>query len=185
MNLRAVAVALAAVLAAVLSVAGCSGGSTVTAVTVTAGPASVTLPAALSCVTPRGATALTCAGGENDSAAPHLALAAGTPLTVRVPPSVGSTPWVIVFSYTDAQGRPQGDRTAVFPPKQRFSYHLTPPAGAQLTRLEVQSLTAAPGADGGVDFPAVGTWVLIVDPVGGVSGTPASSATAPGTGQRG
>ncbi len=158
-------VALAIVLMIALS--ACAGGSDVTQVTVTAGPAKIALPAALSCVSPPGATTLSCAGGDNDKTAPHLALAPGTPLTVQVPTAVGNTPWVIVFSYVDAQGKQQGDRTAVFPPKKQFSYHLTPPSGAQMTRLEVQSLTAAPGPDGGVEFPAVGSWVLIIDPVGG------------------
>ncbi|OJV23224.1 MAG: hypothetical protein BGO26_09925 [Actinobacteria bacterium 69-20] len=157
--------ALAIVLLVALS--ACAGGGDVTQVTVTAGPATIALPAALSCVSPRGATTLSCAGGDNDKTAPHLALAPGTPLTVQVPTAVGNTPWVIVFSYVDAQGKQQGDRTAVFPPKKQFSYRLTPPSGAQMTRLEVQSLTAAPGPDGGVEFPAVGSWVLIIDPVGG------------------
>ncbi len=114
-----------------------------------------------------GGTALACAGGEDDEGAPRLTLAAGTPLDVSVPTDVGQTPWVIVFSYVDAQGRSQGDRTAVFPAGQRFSYHLTPPAGAQLSRLEVQSLIAAPNPEGGVEFPAVRTWVLVIDPAGG------------------
>lgn len=167
------------------ALAGCSAGSSVTEVTVSAGPTKVVLPAALSCVSPSGATALSCAGGDNDHAAPHLALAPGTPLTVQVPTSVGNTPWVIVLSYIDASGAPQGDRTAVFPPKKQYSYHLTPPPGAQLTRLEVQSLTAAPGPDGGVDFPAVGTWVLLVDPVGGAVSPTATTTASPATGDRG
>lgn len=179
---RAVVASLSALLALILALAGCSDGASVTKVTVTAGAAKVVLPVALSCVSPTGATALTCAGGDNDATAPHLALAPGTPLTVQVPTSVGNTPWVIVFSYIDSSGKQQGDRTAVFPPKQQFSYRLTPPAGAQLTRLEVQSLTAAPGPSGGVDFPAVGTWVLLVDPVGGASvGTTTSGSAPPGS----
>jgi hypothetical protein len=129
----------------------------------------VTLPAALSCYSPSGGTALTCAGGENDDNAPHLAISPGTPLTIDVPKKVGDTPWVVVFSYVDANGNTQGDRTGVFPPQEQYRYRLVPPAGAQLTRVEVQSLTAAPAKDGGVAFPAVGTWVLVVDPVGGAT----------------
>ena len=135
-----------------------------TKVTVQAGSVTVTLPTALSCTGPTGATALSCSGGEDDTGAPHLTLAPGTPLDVSVPQDVGDTPWVIVFSYTDAQGRKQGDRTPVFAAKEKYSYHLTPPKGAQLTRLEVQSLIAAQGPDGGVEFPAVRTWVLVIDP---------------------
>lgn len=151
-------------LVAVLALlAGCSRGASVTEVTVKAGPVTVTLPVALSCAGPTGATTLTCSGGENDGNAPHLTLAPGTPLDVEVPTDVGNTPWVIVLSYIDAKGKAQGDRTPVFAAKARFSYHLIPPAGAQLTRLEVQSLIAAQAAGGGVDFPAVRTWVLLID----------------------
>lgn len=173
---------VAAVLAVLLlAVSACAASASVTKVTVQAGSKTVTLPAALSCVSPTGATALTCAGGENDDGAPHLALAPGTPLTVSVPDSVGNTPWVIVFSYIDAKGEQQGDRTAVFPPKKQFSYRLTPPAGAQLTRLEVQSLTAAPAPSGGIEFPAVGSWVLLIDPIGGSAPSAGDSAApAPG-----
>jgi hypothetical protein len=178
---RVIAVIVAALLAVAL-LAGCSGGASVRSVTVTAGSVSVTLPAALSCFSPQGGTAMSCAGGDNDDAAPHLAVAPGTPLTIDVPKTVGDTPWVVVFSYIDAAGKQQGDRTAVFPPKKQYSYRLQPPQGAQLTRVEVQSLTAAPGQDGGIEFPAVGTWVLVVDPVGqGAAATP-STAAAPTTG---
>jgi hypothetical protein len=149
--------------------AACSKGASVSGVTVTAGSASVTLPAAMSCISPSGGTELSCAGGENDDGAPHLAISPGTPLTIDVPQKVGDTPWVVVFSYVDAQGETQGDRTTVFSPGEHYSYRLTPPAGAQLTRVEVQSLTAAPAAGGGVEFPAVGTWVMVVDPVGGAA----------------
>jgi hypothetical protein len=175
---RAAATTAVTLLALVLAVAGCSSGSDVSKVTVTAGSATVVLPAALSCVSVTGATALSCAGGDNDATAPHLTVAPGTPLTVQVPTSVGNTPWVIVFSYTDSNGKQQGDRTAVFPPQQRYSYQLTPPAGAQMTRLEVQSLTAAPAPSGGVDFPAIGTWVLLIDPIGGAPTTSTSSTGA-------
>ncbi len=157
-----------AVLVLALALAGCSRDTAVTAVTVSAGPVSVALPVSASCAAPSGATELTCRGDENDAGAPHLALAPGTPLAISVPSDVGDTPWVIVFSYRDAQGRQQqGDRTPVFPAKQRYSYDLKPPKGAQLTRLEVQSLIAAPTRDGGVEFPAVRTWVLVIDPATG------------------
>lgn len=163
--MRTALVGLLAALLAVTALTGCGADATVDEVTVSVGGVSVTLPPALSCFGPTGADQVTCAGGENDDDAPHLALAGATPLTVEVPAAVGDTPWVIVFAYTDADGEPQGDRTAVFPAAERYSYQLTPPAGAQLTRLEVQSLTAAPVEGGGVEFPAVGTWVLLFDPV--------------------
>ncbi len=162
---RTTITAVAALLALALALlAGCSRETYVDKVTVSAGTVSVTVPVALSCSAPTGATALTCSGGEDDSNAPHLQLAPGTPVTVSVPKDVGDTPWVIVFSYLDKNGDKKGDRTAVFAAKQRFSYHLETPKGAQLTRLEVQSLIAAQAKDGGVDFPAVRSWVLVVDP---------------------
>lgn len=169
---RALLLALALLVA--LVAAACSRGASVSEVTVTVGASSVTLPAALTCISPAGGSELSCAGGENDDNAPHLAISPGTPLTIEVPKKVGDTPWVVVFSYIDAAGEAQGDRTAVFSPGAEYSYRLTPPAGAQLTRVEVQSLTAAPATDGGVEFPAVGTWVLIVDPVGGTTPSAAS-----------
>lgn len=168
-------IAIAAIVAVIALIttllSGCSRGADVAEVTVTAGSATVTLPAALSCISPAGATELSCVGSDNDDTAPHLAISPGTPLTIEVPQKVGATPWVVVFSYLDANGVKQGDRTAVFPPKKQYSYRLTPPTGAQLTRVEVQSLTAAPGDDGGIKFPATGTWVLVIDPIGGASRT--------------
>lgn len=153
-----IALAVAAVI-----IGGCARGGSVDKVTVTAGDSVVTLPAALSCYAPPGSSEMTCAGGENDDAAPHLAVSPGAAVEVAVPAAVGDTPWVIVFTSIDQDGTQNSDRTAVFPPKERFSYTLEPGPGVQLTRLEVQSLTAAPAADGGVEFPAIGTWVLIID----------------------
>lgn len=147
-------------------IAGCASSGHVQQVTVTAGSATVTLPAALTCATTPDGSGLMCDDGENDDDAPHLRLAPGTPLDISVPTAVGDTPWVIVFAYRDAKGAAQKDRTAVFPAKDRYSYHLTPPSGAQLTRLEVQSLYAAPATDGSLEFPAVQTWVLVIDPAG-------------------
>lgn len=161
---RVVATLVAAVLS--LALAACSSDEPSDAVTVTAGETSVALPAALSCYAPTGSTELSCAGGENDDAAPHLALAPGTPLTVTVSRTVSDTPWVIVFASVDAEGQAQSDRTKVFAPETQTSYRLEPGPGVQLTRLEVQSLTAAPSDNGGVEFPAIGTWVLVIDPPG-------------------
>lgn len=157
------ATALLVLLALLAALAGCSRQA-VTEVTVRAGETSVVLPAALSCFTPTGGTELSCAGGENDDAAAHLTLAPGTPVTIEVPKKVSDTPWVIVFASLGAQGEPQSDRTPVFAPGKRSSYELAPGEGVQLTRLEVQSLTAAPNDDGGIEFPAIGTWVLVIDP---------------------
>lgn len=153
----------AAITALALLLTGCSR---VDAVTVTAAGTSVALPAALTCFAPSGSTELSCAGGESDDGAPHLTLAAGTAVDVAVPESVGDTPWVIVFSSIGPDGTARDDRTAVFPPKDRYSYRLDPGPAVQLTRLEVQSLTAAPAAGGGLEFPATNTWVLIIDPAG-------------------
>lgn len=164
---RAALVLLAAILG--LGLTACSSDGPTDAVTVTVGETSVILPAALSCYAPSGGTELACAGGENDDAAPHLTLAAGTPVTVTVSRAVSDTPWVIVFASVDAQGQAQSDRTAVFAPTKQTSYRLDPGAGVQLTRLEVQSLTAAPSDSGGVEFPAIGTWVLVIDPAAGTA----------------
>jgi len=176
---------LALLLCIVLVLAGCSGGgSDVSKVTVQAGPVTVTLPVALSCSPSTGSAGpttstassgaagptrstapseLICSGGETDQDAPHLQLAPGTPVDVSVPQDVGDTPWVIAFTYLDSKGEKRGDRSPVFPAGQRSSYHLQPPAGVQLTRLEVQSLIAAQAPGGGVEFPAVRTWVLVID----------------------
>lgn len=155
---------LAVVLTALLA-AGCSADSGVDKVTVSAGSASITVPAALSCSQTSNDKGMLCDDPQTDAKAPHLHLAPGTPLTIRVPKAVGDTPWVVVFSYTDKGGTERGDRTPVFAPKKKFDYTLTPPKGAQLTRLEVQSLYATPTPSGGVEFPAVKTWVLLIDPI--------------------
>ena len=133
----------------------------------TAGQTSVTVRAALWCTTDDSDAAdpaLTCSGGEDDSGAPHLKMARGAPLDVKVPQEVSSAPWVIVFAYNDTSGAAHGDRTQVFAPNAQVDYTLQPPTGAQLTRVEVQVLTAAPATGGGVEYPATQTWVLLVDP---------------------
>lgn len=159
--------AMAAV-AAALALVSCSAGddpAAVEEVTVTAAGTSVTLPAAISCIAPAGANELSCVGGDNDDTAPHLAVGPDVPLEVAVPPAVADTPWVIVFSYIDADGVQQGDRTRVFPAGEEDAFTLTLPAGAQLTRLEVQSLfVSQDGGTGEITFPAIGTWVLLVGP---------------------
>lgn len=83
-------------------------------------------------------------------------------MEISVPESVSAAPWAVVFSYRDSGGSAEGARSPIFTPGTTQSWVLKPPAGAQLTRVEVQNLTT-----NGVDYPAFRTWVLLVDaPVG-------------------
>lgn len=127
-------------------------------VTVTIGTTTAELQQQMACWVDDAGDALNCAAVSGT--APEVALTPGTALDVDVSDRVGNAPWVLVFQYLDDSGDAQNGRTSVFPAGERFSYRLVPPPHAQLTRLEVQTLTVAPTDDGGVDFPATGSWAI-------------------------
>lgn len=162
--------ALAVIACLVATLSGCGSGrgdgSSATSqgeVAVTVGDQTVPLPPALACFQPTKGSDISCAGGEDDDAAPHLVIPPGEPVQIDVAASVQEKPWVVVISYIDGDGQQQGDRTGIFPPDTASSYLLQLGDADQLQRIEVQTLTAAPTQDGSYEFPATGTWVLVVD----------------------
>ncbi len=102
-----------------------------------------------------------------DVAAPvRLAVPAGTPVQVTVPPDIAQTPWQVVFSYTDAAGTPTDERSPVFTPGARSDWTLqlgTPEA--RLLTAEVQQYGPPPQPNpqtGEMEFPIRASWVLNV-----------------------
>lgn len=156
---------LLVVCATLIALVACSSGPDVDDVTVTAGGQDIVIPAALMCYQPGENEDLRCAGGEVSDTTPRISLEAGSPIQVQVPQQVGSMPWLVLFAYTDSEGVEQGERSQLFEANTTWEYEITPEIGAELTRLEVQTLTAAPGAAGGVEFPVVGSWVLLIDTI--------------------
>lgn len=110
---------------------------------------------------------LDCTVSRADAQAPRLDLAAGQGISVNVPAAVGDAPWVVLFQYTDAAGTQQELRGPLFAGGQTLQYRVQPPEPEdRLSRVEVQSgLTPMGTASGiGVEYAALRTWVLIVDP---------------------
>ena len=101
-----------------------------------------------------------------DVAAPvKLAVPAGTPVQVTVPPEIAQTPWQVVFSYADTAGTPTDGRSPVFTPGARSDWTL------QLTAPEDRLLTAEVQQYGApqqnpqtqeMEFPIRASWVLNV-----------------------
>ena len=132
---------------------------------------SVSSGPSLWCTVDQGATAAACSIDLKDAAAARLSVGAGQGVVISVPKDIADQPWTVVFRYTDTGGSHDA-RTAVFDPHTRFAYTLDPPAGAQLTRVEVQSgLTLVQGGSGsgGVDVAVLRSWVLVVNPSGAVT----------------
>jgi uncharacterized protein DUF2771 len=102
-----------------------------------------------------------------DVAAPvRLAVPAGAPVRVTVPPEIAQTPWQVVFSYADAAGTPTDQRSPVFAPDARSDWTLD--LGAPEKRLltaEVQQYGPPPQPNpqtGELEFPIRASWVLNV-----------------------
>jgi hypothetical protein len=107
---------------------------------------------------------------HNDPEAPvKLAVPPGTPLQVTVPQDVAQTPWQIVFTYRDATGAQQDQRTRVFPAGERSEYTLELPEPAdRLIVAQVQQYGPPPQADpatGEFQFPIRTSWVLTAAPI--------------------
>jgi hypothetical protein len=147
---------LALLIPLVMIIAACGGGDQPPTVTFAAGSATITAKPAQYC----DVKATSC---TNDADAPvQLAVPPGTPLKVTVPEAISSTPWQVVFSYRDATGAQQDERTSVFAPNARTDTTIALDPGARLITAQVQQFGPAPqaSADGGVDFPIRGAWVL-------------------------
>lgn len=127
----------------------------------------VTAVPSLWCAADSAQSRLDCTVSRTDAQAPRLDLGVGQSVSINVPAAVGDAPWVVLFQYVDVTGATQEARAQVFAGGQTQQYLLQPPdPGDQLSRVEVQSgLTPMGTASGtGVDYAALRTWVLIVDP---------------------
>ena len=105
---------------------------------------------------------------DDPAAQAGLAVPTGSPVEVTVPEEISEAPWSVVFAYTDQDGQQASGRSPVFAPKAQQSYTLTlPDPRDTLITAQVQLLGAAPVANpstGELDYPARGTWVLVVRP---------------------
>jgi hypothetical protein len=144
---------IALLLAPLLLLAGCAGAPP--EVVFSAGGASVTAGPTQYC----DDDFVNC---TNQPEAPvDLAVPAGTPLEVAVPPEVAETPWQVVFSYRTGAGEPVDERTSV--QIEQDSYVLELPPDARLLIAEVQQFGPAPEIDpatGELQFPIRASWVL-------------------------
>ncbi|HEX7658920.1 MAG TPA: DUF2771 family protein [Pseudonocardiaceae bacterium] len=85
---------------------------------------------------------------QNASVLARLAVPAGGPLQISVPPRVAATPWLVAFTYRQANGQTAQGRSALFPAGQRYAYTLTMPTGAdRLETVEVDQVGAALSMD--------------------------------------
>jgi hypothetical protein len=102
-----------------------------------------------------------------DPAAPvTLAVPPGTPLHVTVPDEIAQAPWQVVFSFRDANGMQDDQRSAVFAHGERTTWtlQLANPADRLLT-AEVQQYGPPPQMNpqtGEIEFPIRASWVLNV-----------------------
>ncbi|MHC1561169.1 DUF2771 family protein [Actinomycetospora sp. C-140] len=103
--------------------------------------------------------------GDDPDANAVLPVPPNTPLVVRVPEEVASTPWQLAFQFRDANGAAQQGRSPVFAPGTTPSYTLVlPDAADQLTSAEVQQYGARLSqGPNGLEFATRATWVLSVD----------------------
>lgn len=80
---------------------------------------------------------------EYPAAREDLRVPAGQPLQISVAGQVADAPWVVVFKYSEQDGK-QGppSRTKIFPPGTQHAYTLRPPGGAdQLTEVQVHRIS--------------------------------------------
>lgn len=89
----------------------------------------------------------------------------GTALEITVPEQISSTPWQIVFTYRDAGGAQQDERTTVFGPGEQQTYSLElPDPAARLLTAQVQQYGPPPQLNqstGEVEFPIRSSWVFL------------------------
>lgn len=143
------------VLAAALLLAGCGGARP--GVTFAAGPASTVAAPAQYCD-------IALEDCDDPGVPVDLAVPAGTPLQITVPPDVASAPWHVVFTYRDDAGQQVDERSPLFAPDERSLYTLQlPSATARLLEVQVQQFGPAPEIDPAteeIEFPVRASWVL-------------------------
>ncbi len=152
-------------LASSLLIAGCS--APLPDVSFYGDRATIAVPPSLWCAADASVSTVDCRVDRGDADAPRLRLGTGMAVSVNLPARVGAAPWVVLFRYRDAAGATQQARGPLFAAGAAGHWILrTPNATDQLLRVEVQSgLTPVSTATGtGVDYAALHTWVLIIDP---------------------
>lgn len=125
----------------------------------------VVVPPTLWCVADSVQQQLNC---SKDAGAPtgSLTVPPGAGVSINVPAEIGAAPWVVLFEYTDANGKPDSYRGPLQTDGQ-LQYVLRPPAPTdQITRIEVQSgmTPVATDTGSGVDYAATHTWSIAVLP---------------------
>ncbi len=151
--------------AAALLLSGCT--APLPDVTFYGGRTTVAADPSLWCAADAAGSKVDCRVAKGDGDAPRLTVAKGHAVSVNLPATLGAAPWVVLFQYRDAAGATQDARGPLFAAGARQDYILRPPSATdQLVRVEVQSgLTPIATASGsGVDYAAMRTWVLVIDP---------------------
>jgi len=129
--------------------------------------AAVAVPPSLWCAADASISTVGCRVDRGDADAPRLRLSPGRAVSLNLPSQVSRAPWVALFRYRDAGGVIQQARGPLFAAGAAAHWILrTPSAADQLLRVEVQSgITPVSTASGtGVDYAALHTWVLIIEP---------------------
>jgi len=153
------------VVTAALLLSGCT--APLPDVTFYGGRTTVTADPSLWCAADAAGSKVDCRIDKGDGDAPRLRVTKGSAISVNLPATIGAAPWVVLFQYRDAAGTTQDARSPLFAAGARQDYILRPPSATdQLVRVEVQSgLTPIATASGsGVDYAAMRTWVLVIDP---------------------
>lgn len=102
---------------------------------------------------------------QNPRARAQLRVPAGEPLQISVPAELADAPWVAVFRYRTANGKPGPEsRTRIFQPGTQHAYTLRPPGGSdQLTEVQVHRVSGLQMGDdsgGEIQFVSDATWAL-------------------------
>lgn len=98
-----------------------------------------------------------------DRAVRTLRVPAGAPVQISVPSDVANATWVVLFKYTDANGKSQQARSPLFNAGSQYAYTLTAPAPSdQITAVQVEIVGAIAMAptDSAPTFLATTYWTL-------------------------
>ena len=78
-----------------------------------------------------------------DRSVQTLRVPAGSPLQISVPDDVANAAWVVLFKYTDANGKEQQARSPLFKASTQYAYTLTGPTPSdQITAVQVEIVGA-------------------------------------------
>lgn len=107
---------------------------------------------------------------QADGKAPvRLTVVPGQPVQVSAPAPVASTPWQVAARFRDSAGSDYVSCSPLFVAGKQFAWTVhAPHAGDQLVLIEVYqaSATLVQLANGDLETPVRGTWVLTAETVG-------------------